>query len=194
MDCSMWLNVDQSTSNSSVQAAWIQLQRYACSYIHTYVYTHVTCTEVWVNMLMIRVLQLFHWILTCTDASGFLESYFGPSVNAPGFSLFQCTGTEQSLTDCPHSAAADCSLYQLAGVRCTGSVGPCQSAGYVECCTSSNCTVATSNGSCDCNTDCHTNNTCCSDINTICPLNSKQNVTYNVNGKLCIAQFFEHSV
>ena len=147
------------------------------------------CSSLWLGFC-----SYFIEILTCTDASGFLESFFGPSVNVPGFSLFQCTGTEQSLTECPHSTAADCGIDQLAGVRCTGSVGPCQSAGYVECCTSSNCTVATSNGSCDCNTDCHTNNTCCSDINTICPLNSKQECEHTVLtyciGKLCIAYSF----
>ena len=110
------------------------------------------------------------------DASGYIGSYFGPGINSPVFSDIHCSGSEMALTDCDYSSAANCSINQLAGVRCSGPLGPCEAAGHTECCLT-NCSITNSNETCFCNADCHNEGNCCMDINTTCPRNGNRCIT-----------------
>lgn len=55
-----------------------------------------------------------------TGAVAFAGSTFGPGSGYIFFGDVECTGTEESLDDCPSSFAPSCSHSEDAGVRCIG--------------------------------------------------------------------------
>ena len=54
-----------------------------------------------------------------TDATAYSNAYFGQGSGAVVLDDVQCTGTEETLVDCPYSnSTLDCTHSDDAGVRC----------------------------------------------------------------------------
>ena len=97
-------------------------------------------------------------------AQAYGHSLFGKGLTPVMSYGYNCTGSENNLTDCMTLPATMCDSDSSAGVKCSGAPTQCELNGDTGCCISG-CNA----GGCYCDAVCHSFGDCCDGIDVTCP-------------------------
>ena len=64
-------------------------------------------------------------IINILGAASFINAHYGQGTGLVHLNYVQCSGSEQSLFQCPHNLISSCSHSEDAGIRCPGTKTVC---------------------------------------------------------------------